>query len=125
VVPLREVREETRLEVSIPVENASGVAVGGGGVWVTSASDGTVTEYDLTGSSLLRRIKNGRSADGIVIGFGSAWVNGVADAQITRVDLSTGAIAARVSAPPTPFALAVDEEGVWVIQAPGFSFGVG
>jgi DNA-binding beta-propeller fold protein YncE len=68
------------------------LATGAGGLWVSSASTGTVSRIDL---STLRRdpaIPVGRRPAGVTVGHGLVWVANSRSGTVTRVDPSIHAI---------------------------------
>ncbi len=108
-----------RVTVRIPTEDASGVAVGEGGVWVTSTKKGTVTEYDLQGSRVIRSVQVARSADSIVVANGSVWVASSTDSRVIQLDPASGKILRVIDAHPAPYALVQGEGSIWVLENPG------
>jgi YVTN family beta-propeller protein len=67
--------QATGVAASIEVGNAPlNVAIGGGALWVTNSSDGTVSKIDADNPSHVARIRVGGSPEGIAFGGGSVWV---------------------------------------------------
>jgi len=53
----------------------AGVAIGEGGIWVTSSVNGTVSRLAPNSGALVARIKTGTSAGGVVAQYGIVWVS--------------------------------------------------
>src|SRR5207249_6439263 len=106
-----------RVTVRIPTEEAPGVAVGEGGVWVTSTKTGTVTEYDPRGSRVIRSVRVARSADSIVVANGSVWVASSTDSKVIQLDPASGRTLRVIDAHklPTPSSRAREPTGAWRI----------
>ena len=71
-------------------DGPTGIAVGGGGVWLTNNVDGTVSRINAQSNTELRRITVGAGPTAIAYGFGSVWVANSADRTLTRIDPRTG-----------------------------------
>jgi streptogramin lyase/predicted Ser/Thr protein kinase len=68
------------------------LAVGAGGIWVSSASAGTIRRIDLSSLQVDAPILVGRGPAGITVGHGLVWVANSRSATVTRVDPSIRAI---------------------------------
>ena len=104
----------TNLVTPIPVQQATSVAVGEGGVWITNQETGAVTEYSPDGSQLRRTIEVGGTPTAIAVGEGAIWVADVAHQTVVRLDPVSGAKVATVPIGWPPFGIAVGAGGVWV-----------
>jgi serine/threonine-protein kinase len=68
------------------------LAVGGGGVWVSSASNGTVRRIDLGSAVAGEPVRVGGGPSGITVGGGVVWVANSRTDRVTRLDPFTGAL---------------------------------
>jgi serine/threonine-protein kinase len=68
------------------------LAVGGGGVWVSSATTGTVRRVDLGTAVAGAAVRVGGGPSGITVGGGSVWVASSRSDRVTRIDPATGAL---------------------------------
>jgi ABC-type transport system substrate-binding protein len=83
-----------RLVADVPLGgNPSGVAVGGGSVWVASQADNHVRQVPLGGASA-RPYPVGSDPGGVAFGFGSAWVADSGEALLSRINPTTGVVTA-------------------------------
>jgi len=102
------------------VPGANGLAVGSGGVWITSRRAGTVTRVDPRTRRADAPIRVGAGAADVAVGLGAVWVANADAASVSRIDPRTGrtrppiAVGAR-----QVLALALGEGGVWVARAGG------
>jgi DNA-binding beta-propeller fold protein YncE len=110
-------RRATRLEVR--VREPAGIAAGGGSVWVTSRTPGSVSRIDpRTGRVVGEPVPTGRGAADVVVGAGSVWVANTAAGTVSRLDAATG----RPAGDPVlvgdeqVLALAFGEGGLWVAK---------
>ncbi len=101
------------------VVDPGGVAVGAGGVWVTSRERGTVSRLDpRTGAPTGEPIRVGPRPGDVAVGAGSVWVANTADATVSRVDpreRRAEGDAIRVGKEQA-LALTYGEGGVWVAK---------
>src|SRR4029078_13527417 len=76
---------------TIPVgRSPSGIAVGDGAVWVTSAADGTVDRIDVKTNTVSQTLPAGSSPVGIAFGDGTLWVADRVGAALLRIDPCSG-----------------------------------
>ncbi len=77
------------------------MAAGEGALWVTNASDGTVSRIDLATNEVVATIEvappGEASVDAIAVGGGAVWVTALNSAQLMRIDPATNDVAARIS----------------------------
>jgi serine/threonine-protein kinase len=105
----------------IPVGNSPlRVAVGEGGVWVTSETDGTLTRIDpdtreVTGSP----IPLGKGVSGVAVGAGSVWVSSPRDGEVLRIDPDSKRVVARIAVGGRPGPIAFGGGRVWVADDAG------
>ncbi len=93
------------------------LACGGGWVWATSQSSGTVTKLSTAGhGAVVRRIGVGRNPSGLAWGDGALWVTNTDDGTVSRIDGHSGVQTAVIPLGTTsgPTSVAVDGSAVWV-----------
>jgi DNA-binding beta-propeller fold protein YncE/predicted Ser/Thr protein kinase len=94
------------------------LAVGAGGLWVSSASTGTVRRIDLGTMAVGPPILAGRGPAGITVGHGLVWVANSRSASVTRVDPSTHSILGDpIPVGEQPGGIDAGTEAVWVASA--------
>jgi DNA-binding beta-propeller fold protein YncE len=94
------------------------LAVGAGGLWISSASTGTVRRIDLGTMAVGPPILAGRGPAGITVGHGLVWVANSRSATVTRVDPSTHSILGDpISVGEQPGGIDAGTEAVWVASA--------
>src|SRR5207237_3030439 len=99
----------------IAVGNApTGVAVGGGGVWVVDSLDDKVVQVDPGTRSVTAVIPVGRSPAGVAFGAGSVWVANSGDGTVTRVNPSTDKAIATIAIGGSPQAITIVGSQAWV-----------
>lgn len=108
----------------IPVEDAACVAVGAGGVWVTSPNRGVVTRIDPATNEIVAEIPVDGFPQGIGTGQGAVWVASSdppdgEDGFVSRIDRRTNEVAATIPVGNLPEMVAVGPSGVWVTANDG------
>jgi DNA-binding beta-propeller fold protein YncE/predicted Ser/Thr protein kinase len=94
------------------------LAVGAGGLWVSSASTGTVRRIDLGTLAVGPPILAGRGPAGITVGHGLVWVANSRSASVTRVDPATHSILGDpIPVGEQPGGIDAGTEAVWVASA--------
>ena len=94
------------------------LAVGAGGLWVSSASTGTVRRIDLGTMAVGPPILAGRGPAGVTVGHGLVWVANSRSATVTRVDPSTHSILGDpIPVGEQPGGIDAGTEAVWVASA--------
>ena len=81
------------VEQTIAVGNGpTGIAVGGGFVWVANSLDGTVWQIDpqTNGGQVVDKIAVGNGPTGVAYGLGGVWVANSVDRTVVRIDPLTG-----------------------------------
>jgi branched-chain amino acid transport system substrate-binding protein len=113
-----------RVAEEIPIETPSdsGIAVGGGAVWVTSPDDGRLWRIDPGPPPRVRPIDVGGALSFVSYGDGAAWTANYEDGVITRVDGRTNAVTKRVPIESVQ-SLAVGAGSAWVSVAGGTRVG--
>jgi predicted Ser/Thr protein kinase len=111
------------LSVSGPIPVGAGplrLAAGQGGVWVTSAVDGTLSRLDPPQpGEVVSKTNLGRGIAGVATGAGSVWVANPRTGQVLRIDPSNEAVLARIDVGGRPGAIAVGGGRVWVADEDG------
>ena len=109
--PVSRRRKTTPLE-DVPTQ----LACGGGFVWASSESAGTVTQISVADGGVVHRIPAGGGASGLAWGAGALWVANTREGTVSRIDPRRGAPTAAipVGARAGPVHLAVGADGVWV-----------
>jgi DNA-binding beta-propeller fold protein YncE/predicted Ser/Thr protein kinase len=94
------------------------LAVGAGGLWVSSASTGTVRRIDLGTMAVGPPILAGRGPAGVTVGHGLVWVANSRSATVTRVDPATHSILGDpIPVGELPGGIDAGTEAVWVASA--------
>ncbi len=104
-----------RLTASIRLPSApKDVAVGAGGVWVSSQLDDTLMRIDPATNSVSATVPVGRGASGVGVGLGSVWVANTVDGTVSRIDPRTVEVAETIDVDGNPVDLSVGDGAVWV-----------
>ncbi len=106
--------------VSLPA-GPSDVGFTPGGVWVTSATAGSVTRIDPSSLAITAQVTVGNGPTAILPAFGSIWVANHLDGTVTRIEPSTGRTLATVPVGNGPTALAEAGGLLWVANEYGSS----
>ncbi len=104
-----------RLAASIRLPSApKDVAVGAGGVWVSSQLDDTLMRIDPATNSVSATVPVGRGASGVGVGLGSVWVANTVDGTVSRIDPRTVEVTETIDVDGNPVDLSVGDGAVWV-----------
>ena len=94
------------------------LAVGAGGLWVSSASTATVRRIDLGTMSVDPPILAGRGPAGVTVGHGLVWVANGRSTTVTRVDPATHSILGDpIEVGERPGGIDAGTSAVWVATA--------
>jgi DNA-binding beta-propeller fold protein YncE/predicted Ser/Thr protein kinase len=94
------------------------LAVGAGGLWVSSASTATVRRIDLGSMVAGPPILAGRGPAGVTVGHGLVWVANSRSATVTRVDPATHSILGDpIEVGERPGGIDAGTSAVWVASA--------
>ncbi len=94
------------------------LAVGAGGLWVSSASGGTVSRIDLSSLERTPAIPVGRNPAGITVAHGLVWVADSRSGTVTRVNPFTRNVAgAPIDVGGRPGGIDAGTSAVWVASA--------
>jgi predicted Ser/Thr protein kinase len=94
------------------------LAVGPEKVWVTSASDGTLSAIDSATRRVTSKLRIGRGVSGVTIGAGSVWVSNPRTGVVLRLD-TAGNVTARVPVGGSPGAIVSGGGRIWVADEDG------
>jgi DNA-binding beta-propeller fold protein YncE/predicted Ser/Thr protein kinase len=94
------------------------LAVGPETVWVTSASDGTLSAVDPESGRVRSRMRLGRGVSGVAIGADSVWVSSSRAGDVLRIDPYAG-VTARVHVGGSPGAIVFAAGRAWVADDDG------
>jgi DNA-binding beta-propeller fold protein YncE/predicted Ser/Thr protein kinase len=94
------------------------LAAGAGGLWVSSATTGTVRRIDLGTLAVGPPILAGRGPAGVTVGHGLVWVANSRSSSVTRVDPATHSILGDpIQVGERPGGIDAGTEAVWVASA--------
>jgi DNA-binding beta-propeller fold protein YncE/predicted Ser/Thr protein kinase len=94
------------------------LAVGAGGLWISSASTGTVRRIDLGTMASGAAILAGRGPAGVTVGHGLVWVANSRSSTVTRVDPATHSILGNpIEVGEQPGGIDAGTSAVWVASA--------
>jgi streptogramin lyase len=101
------------------IENALGVAVGGGSVWVAEHRTGNLVRMDPNTGSVIERIHlpDGSTPENVIFAEGSAWVANNLGNSISRVDAQTNAQTV-ISLPQRAVNVSMGGGFIWVALHP-------
>ena len=91
------------------------VAVGAGGVWVTSQLADRLVRVDPATGQIMASVPTGRGAAGVAVGAGSVWVANAVDGTVSRFDPHTLRVIQTIAVEGTPDDVAVGDGSVWVV----------
>jgi YVTN family beta-propeller protein len=110
LVPQPAPSDETHVRFDV-----TGIAVGGGAVWVTGdALDRRLFEIDPATSRVVRAIPLPFPPSAVAAGAGAVWVADQLDDDVAAIDPATGKIVATIPVGREPMAVAVGSHAVWV-----------
>ena len=92
----------------------TGIAVGGGGVWVADSLDDAVVRIDPDTRSPTAKIAVGQSPAGVAYGAGSVWVANSGDGTVTRINPRDGKVQATIPVGGSPQAITIADGKAWV-----------
>lgn len=94
------------------------LAVGAGGVWVSSATTGAVRRIDLSTATAGAPIPAGRGPAGVTVGGGLVWVANSRADRVTRVDPATHTLVGLpIPVGERPGGIDAGTESVWVANS--------
>jgi branched-chain amino acid transport system substrate-binding protein len=90
------------------------VAVGAGGVWVTSQLADRLLRIDPGSGRITADVATGRGAAGVAVGAGSVWVANAIDHTVMRIDPRNLHVLRTIPVDGAPDDLAVGDGSVWL-----------
>ena len=105
---------------TIPVQGGpSGVAVGGGAVWVATwgVERSRVVRIDPAGNRVVATIAVPRGQAALAVGADAVWVASSSNNSVSRIDPATNKVAATIDVDRQPSGIAVAAGSVWVASA--------
>ena len=97
----------------------SGIAAGGGAIWVACRDDDVVERIPTDGFGSKRQIPVGDGPTAVAFGAGAVWVANRDDGTVSRIDPETNDVVATVEVGNVPAGIAYYPGRVWVsVQAP-------
>jgi DNA-binding beta-propeller fold protein YncE/predicted Ser/Thr protein kinase len=121
VIAIVELNAGESVSVSDPIEVAEPplrLAVGPSTVWVTSATDGTLSGVDAEAQRVTSKRRLGEGVSGVTIGDGSVWVSNPRTGKVLRVDPEQGVVA-QVPVGGSPGAIVSGGGRIWVADEKG------
>ena len=94
------------------------LAVGPRAVWVTSATDGTLSGVDPHTRRVVSKLQVGKGASGVTIGAGSVWVSNPRTGTVLRIDPTKG-VTDRIQIGGSPGAIVSGGGRIWVADEAG------
>jgi DNA-binding beta-propeller fold protein YncE/predicted Ser/Thr protein kinase len=94
------------------------LAVGPRTVWVTSATDGTLSAVDPEALEVTSKLRLGKGVSGVTIGAGSVWVSNPRTGRVLRIDPDTGVVG-EVRVGGSPGAIVSGGGRIWVADENG------
>jgi YVTN family beta-propeller protein len=96
----------------------SAIATGVGGVWVTDATDNTVTRLDPASDGAVTGTTSvGEEPTAVAVGGGAVWVANTQDDTVSRVDPRTATVTDTIAVGRRPTGIAAGEGAVWVANS--------
>ena len=93
---------------------STGLAFGGGVVWVANSLDGTVSRIDPTTNSVTGTIATGNGPAGVAVAADGVWVSNQFGGTVARIDPRTNQVVRRISVGNRPLGVAVSGDSVLV-----------
>ncbi len=111
------------LSVSAPIEVGRPplrLAVGGGSIWATSASDGTLSRIDPETREVIGQpLGLDQGVSGVTFAAGSVWVSSPRQGEVLRVDPASGRVTARIDVGGRPGAIVSGGDRIWIADDDG------
>ncbi len=108
------VTQRVRVPIGSTSVGLSSLAVGGGALWATDPSQGTLWRIDLRPVVSERTIPLAIGASYVAYGAGTVWVSNGLTGTVSRVDPHTNLVTGTISLGNTPGPLVVGAGAVWV-----------
>jgi YVTN family beta-propeller protein len=91
-----------------------GVVVGGGAVWASDTTRGTVYRFAASTGRLESVIRAGATAGDMAVGDGSVWVTDADARTVSRISEAHDRVESVVTVPGVPGQIAATQDGLWV-----------
>ncbi|HKT83270.1 MAG TPA: protein kinase [Solirubrobacterales bacterium] len=121
VIAIIELGGEESVSVSDPIAVAAPplrLAVGPRTVWVTSATDGTLSGVDPEAERVTSKLRVGKGVSGVTIGAGSVWVSDPRTGKVLRIDPEKG-VTDEIQVDGRPGAIVSGGGRIWVADEDG------
>ena len=106
--------EAAAIEAQVELPGRPGaIATGGGFVWTTSESEGTVSRVDLDRRGV-QTLEIGESANGVAYGADAVWVTNGEEREVVQINSEPLGVVQTFTVGNGPAAVAVGEGAVWV-----------
>jgi YVTN family beta-propeller protein len=92
----------------------SDIAAGGGGLWVTSADEQTVSRVEPDTGEVRQTIGVGSGPSGVAADDHGVWVANSLDGTVSRIDPRTNTVVQTIPVGDGPVAVALGPRGVWI-----------
>ncbi len=113
-----ELDDSGAVSASVPVgTNPVAVAKGGGAVWVTNASDDSVSKIDPATHAVQLVLEVGDDPRSLAVTRHDLWVSNFADGTVSRINLAANRVVDTVEVGGGPVALAAGRAGLWVANS--------
>lgn len=98
----------------------TGIAVAEGSVWVANSGERTVSRISVATGRVVETIDGvGNGPTAIAARSASLWVANATDSTVVSIDARSGAVSQPTAVAARPIALAVDDNGLWVVSEDG------
>ncbi|MEO8517838.1 MAG: ABC transporter substrate-binding protein [Dermatophilaceae bacterium] len=96
----------------------TGLAFGGGSLWVANGSDGTVSRIDPATHAVIQTIEVGAAPEALSVTAGDVWVANFTDNTVSRINIATNKVADSIRVGTGPAAIGSGPSGdVWVANS--------
>jgi len=95
----------------------SGMAYGGGSLWVANRSDGTVSRINPATHTVIDTIDVGVAPEALTVAAGSVWVTNFGDDTVSRINIATNKVVEPIPVGTEPAAIGSGPSGVWVANS--------
>ena len=110
-------RNAVSARISIEKFRLNGIALGGGGVWVSDVGNDQVWLIDPALNQPVGATKVGPQPLGVGYGAGSIWVANSGDGTVSRIDPASGRVVETITVGGSPNGIVASDDGIWVTVA--------
>ena len=113
------VEPDGSISAAVPVgTNPSGIAYGGGALWVANGSDGRVSRIDPAKHTVIQTIDVGAAPEALTVTAGDVWVANFADDTVSRINIATNKVVDTIPVGIGPAAIGSGPSGdAWVANS--------